>query len=67
MPDVLVGNLSFLLAVGLGAAITVMLATVIGMPISTTHSLTGALVGVGLVANGWIHLGRLGQSFFCRS
>jgi inorganic phosphate transporter, PiT family len=39
-------------AVVLGAALTVMLATKIGMPISTTHSLTGALLGSGLVAVG---------------
>jgi PiT family inorganic phosphate transporter len=39
-------------AVVLGAALTVMLATKFGMPISTTHSLTGALFGAGLVALG---------------
>ena len=38
----------FLMAVGLGAAATVFLATRLGIPISTTHSLTGALVGAGL-------------------
>jgi len=42
----------FVAAVVLGAALTVMLATKIGMPISTTHSLTGALFGSGLVAVG---------------
>src|SRR5262249_32749810 len=41
---------AFLLAVSLGAALTVLLATYIGMPISTTHSLTRALVGAGLLA-----------------
>jgi inorganic phosphate transporter, PiT family len=43
----------FVAAVVLGAALTVMLATKIGMPISTTHSLTGALFGGGLVAVGF--------------
>ena len=43
----------FVAAVVLGAALTVMLATRIGMPISTTHSLTGALLGSGLVAAGF--------------
>ncbi len=42
----------FVAAVVLGAALTVMFATRIGMPISTTHSLTGALFGGGLVAVG---------------
>ena len=57
-------NSSFLLAVALGAALTVMLATLFGIPVSTTHSLTGALVGAGLVFAGGVHLGRLGTSFF---
>jgi PiT family inorganic phosphate transporter len=42
----------FVAAVVFGSALTVMLATKIGMPISTTHSLTGALFGSGLVAVG---------------
>lgn len=42
----------FVTAVVLGAALTVILATKMGMPISTTHSLTGALFGSGLVAVG---------------
>ena len=43
----------FVAAVVLGAALTVMFATKIGMPISTTHSLTGALLGGALVAAGF--------------
>jgi inorganic phosphate transporter, PiT family len=43
----------FVAAVVLSAAVTVMLATKLGMPISTTHSLTGALCGSGLVALGF--------------
>ena len=54
---------SFLLAVGLGAAITVLIATYSGIPISTTHALTGALVGAGLVLNGSVNIGQLGRSF----
>ena len=38
-----------LAAVGMGAAATVLLATVLGMPTSTTHAMTGALVGAALV------------------
>ena len=43
---------TFLAAVGLGAAATVFLATWLGAPISTTHSLAGALVGAGVLAVG---------------
>jgi PiT family inorganic phosphate transporter len=43
---------SALTAIGLAGALTVSLATVIGMPTSTTHALTGALAGVGLAAAG---------------
>lgn len=43
---------TFLAAVGLGAAATVLLATWLGAPISTTHALAGSLVGAGLVAVG---------------
>ena len=57
-------NPSFLLSVGLGAALTVMLATILGIPVSTTHSLTGALVGAGFVFAGGVDLERLGTSFF---
>ncbi|MFQ5349677.1 MAG: anion permease [Thermoanaerobaculia bacterium] len=39
-------------AIGLAGALTVFLATVIGMPTSTTHALSGALAGVGLTAAG---------------
>ena len=43
---------SALTAIGLAGALTIFLATVIGMPTSTTHALTGALAGVGLAAAG---------------
>jgi PiT family inorganic phosphate transporter len=42
----------YLFAVGVGAALTVLLATRLGIPISTTHGLLGALLGAGLVAVG---------------
>lgn len=42
---------SSLAAVGLSAAATVSLATMLGMPTSTTHALTGALVGAALMAD----------------
>src|SRR3989338_7211961 len=64
VPDLLTHDPRFLLAVGLGAALTVMLATMTGFPISTTHALTGGLVGAGLTAVGAVNAGKLGQSFF---
>ena len=44
-------NTEMLTAIGGAAAATIMLATIVGMPTSTTHALTGALVGAGLVAD----------------
>jgi PiT family inorganic phosphate transporter len=48
VPDAAVADPRFLTAVGLGAAATVLLATRLGMPVSTTHALIGGLVGAGL-------------------
>lgn len=42
----------YLAAVALGASATVLLATRVGLPVSTTHALVGALVGAGAVAAG---------------
>ncbi len=42
----------FLLAVAAGAAGTVLLATRFGFPVSTTHALTGSLLGAGIVLAG---------------
>ena len=65
LPDSVVGMQSFALAVGLAAACTVMLATKLGFPISTTHALTGALVGAGLLASGQgVAFTKLGSNFF---
>ncbi|PCI36379.1 MAG: phosphate permease [Elusimicrobia bacterium] len=65
VPPSLAGSPEFLLAVALGAGLTVMLATVIGFPISTTHGLTGALVGAGLMAVGTeVNISVLGSKFF---
>jgi PiT family inorganic phosphate transporter len=53
LPAFLIQSQPFIAAVILGAALTVISATKIGIPISTTHSLTGALCGGGLVAVGF--------------
>ena len=64
VPDAFTGSPEFLIAVAMGAGGTVILAALLGFPISTTHGLTGALVGAGLVATGGqVNLGRLGNAF----
>ena len=64
VPDELTTQPEFLLAVALGAGATVILATLLGFPISTTHGLTGALVGSGVVASAsGVNFGALGKNF----
>lgn len=64
VPDAVTADPAFLTAVGGGAAATVLLATLAGFPISTTHALTGALVGAGFfAANGELNLSALGTGF----
>ncbi len=59
------GSVNFLIAVGFGAGSTVLLATKLGFPISTTHSLVGGLMGAGLMAVGLdINFYKLGSAFF---
>lgn len=50
VPDTVIGAPAFALGVASAAGITVILATYLGLPISTTHALTGALVGAGFAA-----------------
>jgi PiT family inorganic phosphate transporter len=64
VPDHFVGSEYFLLAVAIGAGLTVIIATLTGFPISTTHALTGAIIGCGLVAVGsQVNLAALGKGF----
>jgi PiT family inorganic phosphate transporter len=64
VPDHFAASEYFVLAVAIGAGITVILATLTGFPISTTHALTGAIFGCGLVAVGWqVNLAALGKGF----
>ncbi len=54
----------FALTVVGAAALTVLVATRLGLPVSTTHALVGALVGGGLVASSeGVHWGALEGSF----
>jgi PiT family inorganic phosphate transporter len=46
-------QLPFLAAVSLAGGATVLLAARVGLPISTTHALTGALIGAGVTAAGF--------------
>ncbi|RED16207.1 PiT family inorganic phosphate transporter [Parasphingopyxis lamellibrachiae] len=64
VPDALANAPAFALAVGGGAAITVMLATRFGFPVSTTHALVGGLIGAGLAnSTSALNLGNLGSKF----
>jgi inorganic phosphate transporter, PiT family len=65
VPDSVVALKSFSIAIVLASATTVILATRLGFPISTTHALTGALIGAGCIASpSGVNLSRLGSSFF---
>ncbi|QDT00748.1 inorganic phosphate transporter [Adhaeretor mobilis] len=61
--DTIATQPAFAAAVALGAGLTVLLATWGGMPISTTHSLVGALLGTGLFAGSALDMGILGSKF----
>lgn len=62
--DSLVEDIDYVSAVALGSGLTVLLATRLGMPISTTHSLVGALVGAGWAAGSQMNFTKLGAAFF---
>ena len=51
VPETLVGTPQLLIAIGAGSAMTILLATWLGLPTSTTHALSGALVGTAVVAS----------------
>ena len=51
VPDQIAAGPIFAGAVAVGAAITVMTATRLGFPISTTHALIGGMIGAGLSMN----------------
>ena len=61
--DAMAAQSAFAASVALGAGLTVLLATRFGMPISTTHSLVGALVGTGMIAGTTLNVANLGTKF----
>lgn len=64
VPDAVTSQPPFVLAVSGAAALTVLLATWTGLPVSTTHALTGGLVGAGLLAAPTeVRFAALGKSF----
>jgi len=74
MPGMLEGEPAALLVIGmsaalLSAAIWLNFATLTGMPVSTTHSIVGAVAGFGIVAAGigsvnWGKMGQIVASWF---
>jgi PiT family inorganic phosphate transporter len=64
VPLALTTTPEFMLAVMIGAALTVFSAAKFGIPISTTHGLIGGLVGAGVVAAGSdLNVAALGKSY----
>lgn len=63
-PEVQLADLPVLASVATAAAVTVFLATRLGLPISTTHALIGGLVGAGFaVLGGALHWAPLIEMF----
>jgi len=62
VPEALIAQPLFLFSVAAGAGLTGFLATWLGFPVSTTHMLTGALLGVGWIA-GDVNVTKLWESF----
>jgi inorganic phosphate transporter, PiT family len=63
-PERIVTSEYFLLAMALGAGATVIAATLLGFPISTTHALLGAIIGSGLMAAGRdVEIRAVGRAF----
>lgn len=62
VPDELCANPRFLSAVAVGAAGAILLATLRGLPVSTTHALLGGLIGAGVLA-GPVRISALRDTF----
>jgi len=63
VPLALVADPRYVAAVAAGAGLTVLLASRLGLPVSTTHGLVGALLGAGWAAGASINATKLGYDF----
>src|SRR5260221_6822183 len=63
VPDATANSPIFLGACALAAGLTVLDATFVGIPVSTTHALTGALIGAGFASGSGVNLNVLGKIF----
>ena len=65
VPEAVVSEPAFLVSIGLAAGLTVLLATRLGFPISTTHGLIGGLAGAAIaMAPAEIAWASLGSKYF---
>ncbi len=65
VPEQFVNTFSFNTSIAVGAGATVLIASLLGMPISTTHGIIGAMIGAGFMAGGSeINLTKLFSTFF---
>lgn len=64
VPDTIASSPAFITSVAFGAALTVSMATRLGLPVSTTHALIGGLIGAGLAqSTGVVHFDELISTF----
>jgi PiT family inorganic phosphate transporter len=63
VPAALVQMPSFSFSVAAGAAMTVFIATITGLPISTTHALVGGLVGAGVASGQSVQFQKLANTY----
>ena len=61
--DAIAAQPQFAASVALAAGATVLIASRLGMPVSTTHSLMGALLGTGLFAGSAVNVETLSSKF----
>ena len=74
LPGITPHDAAVILVIGMSAALLsaafwLNMSTIIGMPVSTTHSIVGAVAGFGLVAAGWnavnwVKMGQIVASWF---
>lgn len=63
LPDELAGRPELLCVIGAAATLTIALATLLRLPVSTTHALTGALAGISIAVVGSLPLEPLLATF----